>query len=183
MGLVYSRFSRKRFVDNSPDSVLLQIHQPNQKTTMTYTFFSFPPEVRVQVCKVILISPHREKLVTPDPSRTRKVNMLKDMSLRLTDSPALLRTCQQIHEEATSVLYGLNVFHFDDEQHGLKTLDVPGFDRTLRWCDFITIYAFLSLIGHHNTPEISHLKLQFESADFIVSGRGKRRRIIQTSGL
>ncbi len=83
------------------------------------------------IYKVLFLSPHEANIVTPDPERTRKANGLEDRALHLTESLSLLRTCQQIHEEASTVLYGSNVFTFDDSPHGMKIYTIPGFDRSV----------------------------------------------------
>ena len=70
---------------------------------MPYTFFTFPPEVRNMIYELLFVSKHPEKLLTPDPVGSRKSNGLLDRTIRAPDSVALLRICQHIHEEATSV--------------------------------------------------------------------------------
>jgi len=135
---------------------------------MAYSFFSIPPEVRIIIYEVLFMSPLEANIVTPDPERTRKANGLEDRALHLTESLSLLCTCQQIHEEASTVLYGRNVFTFDDRPHGMKIYTIPGFHRSVRWCDFTMMYSFLSLTGSRNRRKIKHLRLSFSGLYFIL---------------
>ncbi|KAK5136595.1 hypothetical protein LTR08_002609 [Meristemomyces frigidus] len=58
----------------------------------TCLLFKLPPEIRNNIYTLVLVS-SREELI-----------------IEHTSSPALLRTCRQIREEASSVYYGRNTF-------------------------------------------------------------------------
>ncbi len=73
-----------------------------------------------------------------------------------------------MHEEAVSILYGSNVFVFSDERHGDDRLKIVGFDFSVQWCDFVTMYGFFSRIGRRNRARIRHLRLDFLSTIFIA---------------
>lgn len=114
------------------------------------------------------MSEHEGKCVTPDVTGSRYMNGLVAGVLRLDDCLPLLRTCQQVHEEATSILYGTNVFHFNDQPHGIDKYKDVGFGITLPWCDFVTMYGFLGSIESGNRTKIRHLQLNFTTVNYIL---------------
>ena len=74
-----------------------------------------------------------------------------------------MRTCQQAHDESTSVLYGDNTFRFDDVPY-----DNDEFKWSLDSSDFypshyeiLHFYPFLSVIGRANRMKLRHLDLKF----------------------
>ena len=79
---------------------------------------------------------------------------------------SLLRTCQQIHEEGSAVLYGENIFWFDDipynEIRGMPPLDGLGINIVLPYCKITFMYAFLRIIGKTNRLRIRHLRIRFD---------------------
>lgn len=83
---------------------------------MSPSFFILPPEVRNTIYEFLFENDHSEKLIAPDPDGSRHRNQLKRPNL--SNCLPLLRTCQRVHEEAVSVLYGSNVFVFSDQPHG-----------------------------------------------------------------
>ena len=73
-----------------------------------------------------------------------------------------------MHEEAVSILYGSNVFAFSDQPHGTDRMAVIGFDFSVQWCDFVTMYGFFSRIGRRNRARIWQLRLDFLTTVFIA---------------
>ncbi|MCJ1454614.1 hypothetical protein MMC28_004967 [Mycoblastus sanguinarius] len=135
---------------------------------MALPFFRLPSEIRSIVYGILFTSPHEEKLITPDPEGSRQRNGVNKRGVCMNGGLPLLRTCQQVHEEATAVLYGQNMFHFNDEPHGDELYNVVGFNILLPWCDFVTMHVFLSRIGRRNRSKIQHLRLSFFSKYFIT---------------
>ena len=93
---------------------------------MAFPFFLLPSEVRTMIYKEVFRTPLGDGSITPDPWYTRRRVFLvyrrrKDEQLSertINNGLALLQSCQQAHEEATSYLYGSHVFYFSDTQHG-----------------------------------------------------------------
>ena len=84
-------------------------------------------------------------------------------SLHVSDSLPFLRTCKRIHDEATAVLYGNNIFYFDDVVHGEETLPMSEPFCDLPFNDFTTIYSFFESIGSVNRAKLHHVELGFSS--------------------
>ena len=134
----------------------------------TFPFFRLPPEVRNMVYGLLFETAHKDKFVTPDPGGSRRQNNLGQRTLNLSDSLPLLRTCQVVHREATAVLYGNNVFRFDDRPHNVDKHTVPGFKMSLPCCDLLTMYFFLVSIGKGNREKLQHIQLNFSAYSFIL---------------
>lgn len=134
----------------------------------TFPFFRLPPEVRNMVYGLLFETAHKDKNVTPDPTGSRRQNDLGQRTLNLSDSLPLLRTSQLVHREATAVLYGNNVFRFDDHPHNDDEHTRPGFEMSLSCCDFLTMYFFLVCIGKGNRKKLQHIHLNFSQHDFVV---------------
>ncbi len=111
------------------------------------------------------MSDHPEKLITPDLDDSRA--RIRRRGPNLSNCLPLLRTCQFVHEEAVSILYGSNVFAFSDQPHGDDRLMIIGFDFSVRRCNFVTMYGFFSRIGSRNRARIRHLRLDFLSKVFL----------------
>lgn len=133
---------------------------------MPPSFFALPPEVRNKIYEFLFVSDHPEKLITPDPDGSRHRSQLRRPNL--SNCLPLLRTCQDVHEEAVSVLYGSNVFAFSDKPHGTDDMAFNEFDFSIQWCDFVTMYGFFSCIGRGNRLRIRHLRLHFSTSIFIL---------------
>ena len=118
------------------------------------------------IYKFLFVSDHPEKLIMPDLNGPRAP--IRRSTPDLSNALPLLRTCQYVHEEAVSVLYGSNIFIFSDEPYGDDQLKIIGFDFEVRWCNFVTMYGFFSRIGSRNRARIRHLRLDFLSKDFIA---------------
>ena len=133
----------------------------------TFPFFRLPPEVRNMVYGLLFETAHKDKFVTPDPAGSRRQNNLGQRTLNLSDSLPLLRTCHVVHREATAVLYGENVFRFDDHPHNDDKHTIPGFKMSLPCCDFLTMYFFLVSIGRNSREKLQHLYLNFSNLSFV----------------
>ena len=120
------------------------------------------------VYELLFVSRHPDKAVTPDPVGSRKSNGPFVWRIGAPDSLPLLRTCRQIHDEASSILYGKNFFFFSDAPHGQRTFEVPGFGQTIQWCDYVTMYGFLCRIGCNNRAKILRLRLEFLTFNYIT---------------
>ncbi|KAM0794547.1 hypothetical protein BDR22DRAFT_826823 [Usnea florida] len=134
----------------------------------TFPFFRLPPEVRNMIYRLLFETAHKDKIVTPDPAGSRRQNNLGQRTLNLSDSLPLLRTCRMVHREATAVLYGSNVFRFDDHPHNDDKHTIPGFNMSLPCCDLLTMYCFLVCIGKDNREKLQHIHLDFSDKSFIV---------------
>ena len=134
----------------------------------TFPFFRLPPEVRNMIYGLLFETAHKDKFVTPDPAGSRRQNNLGQRTLNLSDSLPLLRTCQVVHREATAVLYGNNVFRFDDHPHNDDEHTVPGFKMSLPCCDLLTMYFFLVSIGKENREKLQHIHLNFSDVSYIT---------------
>ena len=81
---------------------------------MTFQFLALPPEVRNKVYRILFVSQSTETIVTPDPTGSRRRNGLASQTLKMSANLLFLETYQRVHEEASAVLYGTNIFKFDD---------------------------------------------------------------------
>ena len=133
----------------------------------TFPFFRLPPEVRNMVYGLLFETAHKDKNVTPDPTGSRRRNNLGQRTLNLSDSLPLLATSQLVHREATAVLYGNNVFRFDDHPHNHDEHTIPGFEMSLPCCDFLTMYFFLVSVGKGNRKKLQHIHLNFSHGVFV----------------
>ncbi|THX74819.1 hypothetical protein D6D04_07737 [Aureobasidium pullulans] len=76
-------------------------------TQPTSAFLALPAELRNSIYTLVLTPPAH----TRDSRRIASRGLCSDYILPPLDlSPALLRTCWQIHDEAASILYGANQF-------------------------------------------------------------------------
>ena len=116
---------------------------------------------------LLFMSSNHGHNITPDCSGTRFRMGLIDRRGQFGSSLPLLRTCQHVHEEATSILYGKNIFYFDDQQHGTLTFKTPQCNQELPWCDLAIMYAFFAMIGKRNVRKIRHLRLDLSSLTFL----------------
>ena len=134
----------------------------------TFPFFRLPPEVRNMIYGLLFETAHKDKTVTPDPAGSRRQNNLGHRTLNLSGSLPLLRTSQLVHREATAVLYGNNVFRFDDHPHNDDKHTIPGFKMSLPCCDFLTMYFFLVSIGKDSREKLQHIHLNFSNLSFVI---------------
>ena len=117
------------------------------------------------IYEVLFVSDHPEKLITPDLVWYHRD---QPRGPNLSNCLPLLQTCQNVHEEAVSVLYGSNVFTFNDQRHDTEGMGVVEFIFTVQRCDFAPMLLFLIRIGRRNRARIHHLRLHFMSTVFIA---------------
>lgn len=91
--------------------------------------FLLPLEIRSIIYELLFQTSCRDKIVTPDPEAKRRT-LARNISiprrhqtLNISHSLPFLRTCQQVHEEATRILYGNHTFWFDDIALGFKAYE------------------------------------------------------------
>ena len=98
-----------------------------------FPFLTLPPELRNKVYSLLLI--HASPLELPRTARTaaaRSAKWAECQSIRSrrafkTIFLEILSTSRQVHDEATGILYGSNVFKFrSDHKEGPKQIPFPG---------------------------------------------------------
>ncbi len=124
-------------------------------------------------------TPCRGKVITPDPTHFRRDHEGEVSARTINSGSGLLRSCRQAHNEGAAVLYGSNVFAFDDTRFGYLTssrdlcngcqgmwhLESCILDR----CDYVFMHDWLVTIGNQNRLGIRHLELRFSSIDFTTT--------------
>ena len=86
--------------------LLIKMDNGAPATLSTSSFLQLPAELRDSIYALVLTPPH-----IPHLRRLATRGLCSDYILpSLNLSPALLRTCRQVHDEATSILYGANQF-------------------------------------------------------------------------
>lgn len=118
---------------------------------MSLPFFCLPPELRNMIYKLLFETKNKHKTVTPDSVRTRQGVKSDENVLRLSGSLPFLRTCQQVHDEATAILYGNNEFKFEIT----PLCHLPLRSRSL----YRDAYVFLSRIGPQHHAQIQRIQL------------------------
>ncbi|KAI7539565.1 hypothetical protein KC331_g9682 [Hortaea werneckii] len=115
--------------------------QPSRKTG----FLDLPAELRNEIYRLTFVAKGRFALSRPT---------------NFSRSAAFLRTCRQVHQEASGILYGENEFFFS------RRSDRHGSFWQAEWSElgFKSIRKFLKTIGPANTAMIRHLSFQFEDA-------------------
>lgn len=132
----------------------------------SFPFFRLPPEVRTMIYGLLFETAYEDKTVTPDPAGSRRENNLGARTMNLGDSLPFLRICKLVHQEATAVLYGSNVFRFDDHPHNSDQHKILGFNMSVPCCDYLTMYFFLVSIGKSNREKLQHIHLDFSTPTF-----------------
>ena len=150
---------------------------------MPFPFFRLPFELRYIIYQYLFTPEYRNSLNAPDVGRLSRAMRLNRpeigpwrsiITLNCQALP-LMRTCQQAHDESTSVLYGNNTFCFDDIPY-----DEEDFYWSLNSSDFYPphyeifhFYPFLSVIGRANRMKLRHLDLKiYTYTIFAVPGEG-----------
>lgn len=113
----------------SSPPTLLTSHKPTPKRT-PFPFFKFPPEMRNKVYSLLLT--HRFPIELPPTRRSaaaRSAQFAQCQSKRQrrafkTIFLEILSTNRQVHEEATGILYGSNIFKFRSD-HQEKPWAIP----------------------------------------------------------
>lgn len=110
---------------------------------MPFPFLDLPAELRTEVYRYLLHSKGRieinplDTIYTVDASETRPIWVF-------ADSIPFLRTCVQIHREGTAMLYGSNVFYFEDEPYCTNCGCVQAIATAY-------LHVWLQLIGKNRT--------------------------------
>ena len=143
---------------------------------MPFLFFRLPSEIRNMIYELLFLTPRRDKTLTPDPERVQAVDehdwpvdgmgdRLKPRKISIHHSLPFLCTCQQVHGEATEVLYGGHIFWFDDTPHGGWTLTMEwlsgSHEATIPQCDLLFMMGWLKAIGEKNRLKIRRIQLRF----------------------
>ena len=76
------------------------------------------------------------------------------------DGRGLLTTCHLINAEACDILYGKNIFHFDDCWESV-------YGDLNHVANMNSIYSFLKDIGNRNRLRLRHIELLFQHRDFL----------------
>ena len=175
---------------------------------MRSLLLALPLELRNKIYRLLYESIEKERCISPDIYRTRHrldfpsgqvKKPTATMALRANGS-GLLRTCKQVHEEATIVLYGINVFHFTENLHPLPTnafanadMESPRHELLLGrislfggMSDLLQMKDFYDMIGASNRAKMRHVRIQLNVdsrfiehapspcayADFSLTGKG-----------
>jgi len=110
---------------------------------MPPTFLTLPPEIRLQIYENLLITAHQPITIyrepnTPDGIKVRPRLREQPPNFQHDLSPSLLRTCKQIHSEATPILYSRNKLKIDSSHE-----------------------TVLSRFGPNNANHMTHLYMPF----------------------
>lgn len=170
---------------------------------MAFVFLKLPSETRNQIYRYLLrdddayvyvvnqslmdsASAKLDNLVTTkSPDKDTAIDAEEALTCLLDEAepfrlhPEILSTCQQIHSEAMSILYGENVFfyaisesQFDDDIMLRQKSDLPRRAlQRVRWLRVIVVeddfidwmeIKLLNGLGHFSSPECSLLGLRLE---------------------
>ena len=92
-----------------------------QKPIKTFPFLALPPEIRNNVYKLLLTRPLKEPIELPQPTskaakaRSATIRKCKTAQQRRIHKQLfleILATCRRIHDEASGIIYGCNVFQY-----------------------------------------------------------------------
>jgi hypothetical protein len=112
------------------------------------SFVDLPPELRNTVYQHVFV----------------RKDMLKVPQHRghpgLCQSAQFLRTCKLVHDEACSILYGLNGFHFE-RHHDTRA---PFWEPKLKEIGYQDVLQFLKMIGPENIQYLRDIRIDFEDA-------------------
>ncbi|MCJ1468304.1 hypothetical protein MMC07_006932 [Pseudocyphellaria aurata] len=145
---------------HSPDHVLGQHKRRKEKEKETVTgpfpFRQLPPEIRNAVYHLLLTTPNTPielpRLTRNAAARAAQWRKCKSVSQRKQFKSLfleILQTCKQMHDEASGILYGCNVFKFrSDYKQGPQPIVLP--TRHLHLLKHIKISVISSedSIGH-----------------------------------
>jgi hypothetical protein len=122
---------------------------PRKLVLMKSPFLCLPAEIRRMIYRYVLIAPSGTIYSNPLYSRTLSLDW--DLSKDI----ALLRTCRQVHEEASAILYGENHVHdfcFEPELRGGCESHRPfhfplNLVQSLEITFYVSYYASMSIEG------------------------------------
>jgi hypothetical protein len=118
----------ERWRTPAPNAVHRIANTPTFSTTdvSLTTFFRFPPEIRLQIYRLLLIADcgvkyHvSSKNVLPSPPELREKNKYRHGLF-----PAILETCRTIHREANPILYEKNELKVNCGSVSSRLLELP----------------------------------------------------------
>ena len=120
-----------------PNSELTPHHHVRQSTRKPlepFSFMEFPPEIRNLVYRFLLTTPKTPielpRLTGKNGAAHRaawvKCKSAKDRRRHKTIFLEVLETCKQVHDEASGILYGCNIFKYrSNPGEGLKPVTLP----------------------------------------------------------
>ncbi|KAI9891148.1 MAG: hypothetical protein M1814_002991 [Vezdaea aestivalis] len=123
------------------------------------TFLSLPPEIRNQIYELMFVRPSIRP-VCRDPLHTEDQSAVYYTS-NLYHYTSVLRSCKQIHSEATNVLYGMNNFIVYSMDTGASIL------------------AWVNSIGPKNQRLISRLELNWQHMHRMLSSSSQETQLSQ----
>jgi hypothetical protein len=124
-------------------------------------FVDLPPELRNTVYQHVFV---RKDMLQIPQRRDRP---------GLCQSAQFLRTCKLVHDEACSILYGSNGFHFE-RHHDTRA---PFWEPNLKEIGYQDVLQFLKMIGPENIQYLRDIRIDFEDAlpkncpDSTIEGR------------
>lgn len=134
-------------------TVLTSGRAPSKQASSAPTnIFSLPVEIRENIYRRVLIVRH-PLFLFQDPGSQVVETFGPERPFRWL---ALLYTNRQVHDEATTVLYGLNTFTF---------MDTTGQQASLLRC-------FFNCIGSSNAGQLSHLCINFPVVESVEGQAG-----------
>lgn len=130
--------------------------KPHRTKATRLAFLQLPTEIRIMIYQYMFTS----DLVV---AANCVAPLEKSVEVRRFRGVALFRTCSQVHQEATSVLYGQNYFSFDDQAFSQTRPDVRRLlgGTFIPDCQLTDMVAFLRKIGKTNRRNIRHVMLYF----------------------
>ena len=157
-----------------------------------FPFFRLPLDIRKMIYEEVFKTPLADKTITPDPWYRRRKLGRRFAERTVKGNSALLRSCQQIHSEATGTLYGSHVFYFDDTSYedentaieasayccyclgeGSMTtyngcLDAYNGNHyvMIPRCDFVDMYDWLLSIGKRNRLKIRNIHISLSGSRY-----------------
>ena len=121
---------------------------------MSFSFLNLPSEIHNKIYQ-ILFQGSKSNVIQP----IKKVHHLKLMLSWIQDGVPLLRVCKIMNAEAAAILYGCNVFCFDD-----SSCEVRG--EKINECAITAMYTFLWLIRVKNWLWICYLQIEMHKFHF-----------------
>jgi hypothetical protein len=112
------------------------------------SFVDLPPELRNTVYQHVFV---RKDMLQVPQRRDRPGLCL---------SAQFLRTCKLVHDEACSILYGSNAFHFE-RHHDTRA---PFWEPKLKEIGYQDVLQFLKMIGAENIQYLRDIRIDFEDA-------------------
>ena len=126
------------------------------------------PFDRTMVYELLFVKPGYDHVLKPYQTYKRRRWRCPDFP-NARPSIAFLRTCQTIYDEATAVIYGGNTFSFSDDWVSDRGRTWSSDWDDYPWCGLATMPLFLRRIRSRNVAKIRHIKLAFESVEFVMN--------------